>query len=186
MSKGLKSCPFCFSERCTVFGGLARKVSCNDCEAEGPAKATKDEAIAAWNRRAPAQPEPVECNACDGTGRVDSPEQCARCGSVGCSTDECAACSGTGQVAAMSQPEPAAPTVVEPPLGEGEADLTVAYLAGFHEGKRAATPPRAALTDEQIRNLWFAAKPTEDGRPASWNFARAIEAAHGIGGPRNE
>jgi hypothetical protein len=49
-----------------------------------------------------------------------------------------------------------------------------------------ATPPRAALSDEQIRNLWFAAKPIEDGRPAYWNFARAVEAAHGIGGPRNE
>ncbi|GEM_PF-4501815 len=40
---------------------------------------------------------------------------------------------------------------------------------------------REPLTDEQIRALWFAAAPTSDGRPASWNYARAIERAHSIG-----
>ena len=39
---------------------------------------------------------------------------------------------------------------------------------------------REPLTDEQIRALWFAAAPTSDGRSASWNYARAIERAHGI------
>ena len=97
--------------------------------------------------------------------------------------------------AALAPPEPAAPTVVEPVAWiykpnrellwpyEVEAANPIEideYLPLY------ATPPRAALSDEQIRNLWFAAKPTEDGRSASWNFARAIEAAHGIGGPRNE
>ena len=32
------------------------------------------------------------------------------------------------------------------------------------------------LTDEEIRERWFAAEPTPDGRPASYNYARAIEA----------
>ena len=32
------------------------------------------------------------------------------------------------------------------------------------------------LSDERIRALWFASKPTPDGRPASWNFARSVEA----------
>jgi len=41
------------------------------------------------------------------------------------------------------------------------------------------TPPQrtwAGLTDEEIRERWFAAEPTPDGRPASYNYARAIEA----------
>jgi hypothetical protein len=32
------------------------------------------------------------------------------------------------------------------------------------------------LTDEEIRERWFAAEPTSDGRPASYNYAKAIEA----------
>jgi len=32
------------------------------------------------------------------------------------------------------------------------------------------------LTDEEIRERWFAAEPTPDGRSASYNYARAIEA----------
>lgn len=38
-------------------------------------------------------------------------------------------------------------------------------------------PALVGLSDEQIMHLWFAAEPTEDGRPASWNYARAIERA---------
>lgn len=34
---------------------------------------------------------------------------------------------------------------------------------------------------ERVRGLWRAAEPTPDGRSASWSYARAIEAAHGIG-----
>ena len=40
-------------------------------------------------------------------------------------------------------------------------------------------PPQrtwVGLTDEEIRERWFAAEPTPDGRPASYNYARAIEA----------
>ena len=73
--------------------------------------------------------------------------------------------------------EPAATTVVETDPMEGTAHKEL----GPPRPLVYATPPRAALSDEQIRNLWFAAKPTEDGRSASWNFARAIEAAHNIG-----
>lgn len=40
------------------------------------------------------------CAACDGDGRVPSPEECTRCGLRGCWTVECAACGGTGEVAA--------------------------------------------------------------------------------------
>ena len=41
-----------------------------------------------------------------------------------------------------------------------------------------AQPQRTwvGLTDEEIRERWFAAEPTPDGRPASYNYARAIEA----------
>ena len=92
--------------------------------------------------------------------------------------------------------EPAATTVVEPVLFIHPSTLKwdKGHVGAWKPGYELpgyiplylAAPPRAALSDEQIRNLWFAAKPTEDGRSASWNFARAIEAAHGIGGPRNE
>jgi hypothetical protein len=36
--------------------------------------------------------------------------------------------------------------------------------------------PWVGLTDEEIRERWFAAEPTPDGRSASYNYARAIEA----------
>lgn len=40
------------------------------------------------------------------------------------------------------------------------------------------TPPAlVGLSDAQIMHLWFAAEPTPDGRPASWNYARAVERA---------
>lgn len=108
-----------------------------------------------------------------------------------------------GRAALSAQPEPAAPTVVEPDVPAanfGNMEPVASLMTNINSGDvklvwndeafdRAlwretplyTSPPRTALTDEQIRNLWFAAKPIEDGRPAYWNFARAIEAAHGIG-----
>ena len=50
-----------------------------------------------------------------------------------------------------------------------------------------ATPPRAALTDEEIRDLWSWSATHEAERTATTQqhaFARAIEAAHGIGEPK--
>jgi hypothetical protein len=114
----------------------------------------------------------------------------------------------------IDEPLPAAPTVVEtdvPEISCGNMEPVAWMWRNTKTGARgvyfedpeqffalpangdyewtslvAAHPPQAALSDEQIRNLWFAEKPIEDGRPAYWNFARAVEAAHGIGGPRNE
>jgi len=65
-------------------------------------------------------------------------------------------------------------------------ETTAAFVRDFARAVLArwgAPQPvaRVPLTDEQIRALWFAAAPTSDGRPASWNYARAIERAHGIG-----
>ena len=56
-------------------------------------------------------------------------------------------------------------------------DLTIAYMSGFHDGKKMRKP----LTDEQIEKI---AKESDTWllfRSLSiFDFARAIEAAHGI------
>jgi hypothetical protein len=152
-----------------------------------------DTIISAWDvwmgRAALAQPEPA-------APTEPAPGWCKHC-----------------QQYTIAEPLPAAPTVVEPDLFTTDiVPRPLKYpLSDYHKAmsegplhytwqdkphrlvydliaavRYYATPPRAALSDEQIRNLWFAAKPIEDGRPAYWNFARAIEAAHNIGGPRNE
>ena len=46
----LKSCPFCGGER-VEYEPTRDSVYCLDCEALGPAYSSKDDAIAAWNRR---------------------------------------------------------------------------------------------------------------------------------------
>jgi hypothetical protein len=45
-----------------------------------------------------------------------------------------------------------------------------------YESRRYMFKDWVGLTDEEIRERWFAAEPTPDGRPASYNYARAIEA----------
>lgn len=85
--------------------------------------------------------------------------------------------------AALAQPEPAAPTVVEP--SESLEALRVMLQEAVN--RLIATTPRAALTDEQIRDLWSWSATCEAERTATTQqhaFARAVEAAHGIGGPK--
>jgi Lar family restriction alleviation protein len=55
MSPKLERCPFCGWPAASNFAqvGVAW-VTCTDCGAEGPVEDTEAEAIAAWNRRAPA------------------------------------------------------------------------------------------------------------------------------------
>jgi len=53
----------------------------------------------------------------------------------------------------------------------------------------AANPPRTALTDAELERMYNAHASYQECGPliSGWfDFARAIEAAHGIGGPRNE
>ena len=59
----LKPCPFCGEDVAIAldqlngrFRGYCRVIS-GGCGAEGPSSATDAEAIEAWNRRAPAEPE---------------------------------------------------------------------------------------------------------------------------------
>lgn len=48
-----KPCPFCGSQLIEpIDDGHVHWLACMDCDAEGPAKYTEAEAIAAWNRRA--------------------------------------------------------------------------------------------------------------------------------------
>lgn len=53
--------------------------------------------------------------------------------------------------------------------------LSVGILSAMLAAHQHQAPE--AMTDEQIRDLWFAATPTPDGRPASWNYARSLLAA---------
>lgn len=57
----LKNCPFCGGANVRVDVGLMEfedgEVTCLDCGGNCGNHPTKDEAIAAWNRRAPAQGE---------------------------------------------------------------------------------------------------------------------------------
>ena len=51
----LKPCPFCGGEtKIRTYSGMGRTmffVQCNDCAAESSCYDTKEEAVAAWNRR---------------------------------------------------------------------------------------------------------------------------------------
>lgn len=101
--------------------------------------------------------------------------------------------------AALSQPEPAAPTVVEPVAWMWRNTKTGARGVYFEDPEQFCDssakgdyewsplfthPPRTALTDEQIlaigRELGVRCKL--GGNPnIDFDYARAIEAAHGIG-----
>ncbi|WP_186092331.1 Lar family restriction alleviation protein [Burkholderia gladioli] len=59
MSDKLSDCPFCGDNNCTVSTQIVGKwkfVYCPYCLAEGPARDTEADAIAAWNRRASPAP----------------------------------------------------------------------------------------------------------------------------------
>ena len=77
----------------------------------------------------------------------------------------------------IEEPLQAAPTVVEPArrVQKQFMDEEVFY----------ATPPRAALTREQAIALW-ADKSDGPSNSEIVSYCRAVEAAHGIGGTRNE
>lgn len=85
--------------------------------------------------------------------------------------------------ALSTQPEPAAPTVVEPDKVDCAVELAAAYCRGHDAGwsSCAAHQPRTALTDEQITKIldrermrWATSPPTYEFALA---FARAILAA---------
>ena len=68
-------------------------------------------------------------------------------------------------------------------LDQESDDLTIAYMSGFHDGKNKDAPQRKPLTDEQIFDLSepFGAFQYGDAQGHKrLEFARAIEAAHGI------
>ena len=52
MTQKLKPCPFCGMDAGEVFDMGGFYVSCCECEAQGPCRETKEEAIKAWNYRA--------------------------------------------------------------------------------------------------------------------------------------
>jgi len=55
MNNELKPCPFCGSGRMEVKLGKVRySMMCKNCFAEGGSASTEEGAIAAWNRRTPA------------------------------------------------------------------------------------------------------------------------------------
>jgi Lar family restriction alleviation protein len=47
----LKPCPFCGSNRISVIYKYYFYCFCNNCEAEGSIKESREEAIEAWNKR---------------------------------------------------------------------------------------------------------------------------------------
>ena len=57
------------------------------------------------------------------------------------------------------------------PVIDKSAAIRIATALGW-EPKRTWV----GLTDDEMRERWFAAEPTPDGRSASYNYARAIEA----------
>jgi hypothetical protein len=97
------------------------------------------------------------------------------------------------RAALSAQPEPAAPTVVEPvawifmPNNEllWPAEVEATNPIEIDSYRPLYThPPRTALSDEQINNclpLGMAPHSTLVGPDEIRRFARAIEAAHGIG-----
>lgn len=46
-----KPCPFCGSEATMRGDGVLSWVVCDNCDAEGPLKATEEDALNAWNTR---------------------------------------------------------------------------------------------------------------------------------------
>jgi Lar family restriction alleviation protein len=51
-------CPFCGKNQATyAFGGTAKLVRCEVCNAEGPRARTEEEALLLWNRRVDAERE---------------------------------------------------------------------------------------------------------------------------------
>lgn len=107
-------------------------------------------------------------------------------------------------LAALGYVKAAAPTVVEPDRAMNAftdaADLVdamrqsknngeaVALVLKYRNACIAATPPRAALTDDDIKELahqhretLWPRKDRSDVQTTAIPFARAIEAAHGIG-----
>ena len=180
MSEELERCPFC---RSSIVGAHVNdfhlhEVGCGACGCSGPAEASEAEAIAAWNRRAPAQPEPA-APLCRTDGRCQYAIDHGAEGLGHCPEGKCA------------MPE-AAPTVVEPVAWRYREDKGDWFYVGGKtkptwpweipecEPLYLATPPRAALTDEQIVAVMESCLNDWDWKA----FARAIEAAHGIGEPK--
>ena len=98
--------------------------------------------------------------------------------------------------ARAAQPEPAAPTVVEPVLFIHPSTLKwdKGHVGAWKPGYELpgyiplyATAPRAALTNGEIYTAYIAATNQTlraVDEKLALAFARAVEAAHGIGGPK--
>ena len=98
--------------------------------------------------------------------------------------------------AALAQPEPAAPTVVEPVIfwrckgcqhayeSDRPSSCDCMSDAGFERVEYYTTPPRAALTQEQVVSEFESDSHTDFSDFLSG--VRFAERFHGIGGPRNE
>ena len=54
--------------------------------------------------------------------------------------------------------------------------LTIAYMAGFYDGKNKDAPQRKPLTDEEISDMWCEVSNTDFVTGDTHVFARAIEA----------
>ncbi len=70
-----------------------------DCLSPHPKLHRAADALRAALAASEAQAEPLaqeECPKCDGTGRVDDPNECPCCGMAGCRTVSCEACEGSG------------------------------------------------------------------------------------------
>jgi Lar family restriction alleviation protein len=240
MSEELERCPFC---RSSIVGAHVNdfhlhEVGCGACGCSGPAEASEAEAIAAWNRRAPAQPEPAAPLTWEQAVRstITDPEYAERILALpdNATTEQIRA---IRPEAAPAEPAPgwckhcrqytieeplqaaptddtieaamnrallksvkyleAAPTVVEPvgwleaPYGGYKQNpryrLTLPPAALAWKIPLYTTPPRAALTDEQIDDclpLGMAPHSTLVGPDEIRKFARAVIAASE--GPRNE
>ena len=108
-------------------------------------------------------------------GPVDCKSLCELCMKRGYSF-----CANAAQTTPIPVPQPAQQQK------ESEA-VRAAWMAGYTEGEREAfeftSPPASKpLTDEQIEREWQFLHDEEGNPPDHHDFARAIEAAHGIKG----
>jgi Lar family restriction alleviation protein len=194
MSEEFAQCPFCNWTKSSVKNGdtYAYWVECSDCGAEGPVEDDEAEAIAAWNHR--AQPEPA-------APTVVEPEPVAWMWQHE-ETGHTGFVSGGFDRAHFEKHNPRlkiiAPCYRHPPRTALTVDQAIyalssalaeskGWLRDYSDGViRAAIDrrdDRTALTDEELERMYNAHASYQECGPliSGWfDFARAIEAAHGI------
>ena len=179
-------CPFCGGS--IVEPLFTYYAQCSNCGCEGPyqrggtSPTMPAEAIAAWNRRAQPEPAASACRIC-----AETEPHTGACGS----NDPRALCNAPAAPSVAPESAPVAykvwhreakhcfclaselPTEFRSDTGEPD---------GYFGGKVQplfAHPPRAPLTDAQLRAVYANSAKNHQ----TWEqFARAIEAAHGIRG----